>query len=186
MNEKRLRQTLFILGIFISVASIAYALLGNKNWYFPAVLGVWFFFDYLASTKSKKTTLQVLIKDKKKFAQIFFLLILLGGFIEYTGRILFGWWIYPAINSLALETFLILFYPFILMSFRESYVFFKEITSSKILAYLLAVISGMIIWEIPNLYSGDWIYSMPLAAFIVGWFLLIWASVYIYSALEIK
>ena len=52
------------------------------------------------------------------------------------------------------------------------------------------MVAGIIIWEIPNLFSKDWIYTIPYISFniiginiivIIGWVVLIGFPVYIYN-----
>ena len=56
----------------------------------------------------------------------------------------------------------------------------------------ISMLLGIVIWEIPNIYSKDWIYTIPYITYeifhinlvvILGWILLILGPVYIYKIL---
>jgi len=189
MTDKR-NKSLLILGILISIISFTLAFLKINHWYFPAVIGVWFIFDYIAYNKNKNTTLSFLFNDKKKFFNLYLVMFFLGATIELIGRFLLNLWDYPFINNLYLEFVLLLFYPFILFSFRELYESIILKLKNKFLAFISAMVAGIIIWEIPNLFSKDWIYTIPYISFniiginiivIIGWVVLIGFPVYIYN-----
>ena len=189
MTDKR-NKSLLILGILISKISFTLAFLKINHWYFPAVIGVWFIFDYIAYNKNKNTTLSFLFNDKKKFFNLYLVMFFLGATIELIGRFLLNLWDYPFINNLYLEFVLLLFYPFILFSFRELYESIILKLKNKFLAFISAMVAGIIIWEIPNLFSKDWIYTIPYISFniiginiivIIGWVVLIGFPVYIYN-----
>ncbi|MBI2545236.1 MAG: hypothetical protein HYW22_01385 [Candidatus Aenigmarchaeota archaeon] len=115
-------------------------------------------------------------------------MLFLGGSIEFIGREVLDWWVYPHINSILGEILLLLFYPFILFSFREMFITMNNFMHNKNTAFLLSTILGIIIWEIPNLYSVDWIYlsnytrilTLPINI-IVSWVFLILLPVYVYN-----
>jgi hypothetical protein len=114
-------------------------------------------------------------------------MLALGLSIEATGRYLLHLWYYPYINSLTHEILLFLFYPFILISFREMYNSVNKVVKNR-LSFILTMLLGILLWEVPNLFSGDWIYSFPGPGlvginpiFILGWILLIGLPVFIFN-----
>ncbi|MDP2906656.1 MAG: hypothetical protein Q8O03_01835 [Nanoarchaeota archaeon] len=183
-------RLLLVIGLIISVTSISLAFLKINYWYFPAVIGVWFVFDYLASYKSKHTTIQILKENKKKFFQLYLMIFFLGCSFELIGRFILGWWAYPSINTIFLEILLMLFYPFILFSFREMYNTLSIIIKSRIITFVFSMLLGIIIWEIPNMFSKDWVYTVPYLNFeilnlqvviVIGWSALIGFPLIVYS-----
>ncbi len=86
-----------------------------------------------------------------------------------------------------------LMYPIILMHFKSLYDWAYSFIPHLALATLLAMVLGILFWEIPNVYSQDWIYTIPYiqtAVFgvnvvvIIGWVLLIQPPVLIYKYLN--
>jgi len=179
-----------IFGMIISTFSIIVALLGINFWYFPGVIGFWLFFDYFSSKKNKNTAIQIFIKNKKEFFKLYFLMFMLGCTIETVGRFIFGLWIYPPYTNIWWDLLNLLFYPFILFSFREMYESSLIVIKNKVFAFVVSMFFGILIWEIPNLYSIDWIYTIPFITFeifkinivvIFGWSILIAFPVWIYN-----
>jgi len=179
----------FIFGIIILLISIYMYIKNNTQWHYPAVVGIWLFFDFLAFKVNKNSSLNLIFSHKiKKFFLWFSILFGLGFFIEVIGRIFLNLWYYTNF----LDTTLIgyLFYPFILMSFKETYCFLKKFSRNKFILTFFSMVIGIIIWEIPNLFSKDWIYTIPYINFnllginiivILGWIFLIIPPVYIYN-----
>ena len=106
---------------------------------------------------------------------------------------LLGMWTYPLVNINIMNTLGMIGYPFILMSFRECYMFVKSIYKNIPFSVLLATLIGIAVWEIPNLWSQDWIYIIPYinlelfrlnVVVLVGWFALILGPVWIYDFLD--
>lgn len=188
MGEKSVRNGLFILGLIIAIASLSLAFLEYHHWYYGAVVGILFVFDYLATQKNYTTTLQLCTKDRKKAIALYVLLFALGIVIEVIGRYWLHWWTLPYLTP-QLEVIGFMLYPFILASCRETYACMRRF-SGKITAFILSMIVGIVIWEIPNLFSGDWIYTVPITTMhlfrlnvivILGWSLLIFLPLYVYS-----
>lgn len=185
-----------IFGITITLFGITLYLLKNPYWHYPAVIGMWIFFDSLSSWKQNKTTLDLIInKQYKKFALIYIGLFLFGFFIEFVGRILLHLWTYPRLTPLFFNFIEFFIYPFILMSFREMYNFICSLVKNTALATLGSMILGILIWEIPNLFSNDWIYNIPFIhleifkiniVVIIGWILLIKGPVQVYKLMKAK
>ncbi len=191
MKQTKLQKISFISGTLVTVLSFSAAFTGIHNWHFPAAIGVWLMFDYLSSLMNNKTTLGICLKDKRAFLKIYLAMFLLGAAIEGVGRFALHWWTYPYIDSVMHEIVLLLFYPFILMSFREMYMLFSSIIHKRT-AFLLSIAAGIVIWEIPNMFSMDWIYTVPYLhieifnlhiLIILGWAALIGLPVYIYGIL---
>lgn len=180
-----------IVGLIISVISISLAFFEIKNWYFSATIGVWLVFDYFSSKKNK-TAFQYLLSDRVKFINLYLLMLFLGSTIELFGRFIFGFWHYSS-NSVFLNILITLNYPFILFSFREMYKTIGLKFKKSWVKIILSMILGIVIWEFPNLFSKDWIYTIPyinLEIFginivvILGWIILIVFPLYIYSIIE--
>ena len=94
-----------------------------------------------------------------------------------------------------MELLLILLYPFILFSCREMFSWLESITKNYWSALFGSVLLGVIIWEVPNVFSPDWVYVvlfLPLTLFsinilvILGWFFLIIFPLFIYKALGLN
>lgn len=183
------------IGIIISIISFTLAFLKINFWYLPATIGVWFIFDYISSIKNKNTAIQIFLKNKNKFFDLFLIMFFLGASIELGGRFLLNLWNYPPINSFYMEMIMLLVYPFILFSFREMYESINIFIKKNYVSFIFSMILGIIIWEIPNLFSVDWIYTIPYTNFsifkiniiiILGWSILIGFPIYIYKKLRIK
>ncbi len=193
MIKKRGNRVPAIIGfsglilLFLSLIAIFYKL---HNWHFLAAIGSWFLFDYLASFKTKDTAFQLLTRDKKTFLNLYLVMFLLGGTIEIIGRFILNYWIYPFITSLIFEFILLLYYPFILFSFRELYVAFTRASGIKWMAFIITMLIGILLWQVGGFFSGDWEYVVPFYSniklfnlhffFIIGSALLVLIPVYIY------
>lgn len=75
------------------------------------------------------------------------------------------------------------------------YNFIISSIKKPLVATLLSVVAGIIIWEVPNIYSKDWIYTLPYNSLeilninviiILGWFILILGPRYIANMLNLK
>ena len=176
-----MRKIIFIFALTISIASISAAFFKIHNWGYPAVVGVWLVFDYLSSRMKNKTTLDLLINaNYKKFIMLYLSLAILGGLIEIIGNLLLNFWTYTFLSPIVLIISIPLFYPFILMSFIEMYAFINSLLKNHLISLLASMFIGIMIWEIPNLYSQDWIYTITFItlevlsiniAVIAGWVL---------------
>ena len=185
-----MKKNLLIIGLLVSILSLISAFLGVHNWYFPATIGVWIFFDSISSIKNKNTPLQILKRSKPQFLNLYLIMMILGLVIELVGRFIFNLWSYPFINNNFKELLIIIFYPFILFSFAETYRSLKIKIKSNVQAFVLSMIIGIIIWEIPNLVSKDWIYKINFFPYeilginilvIIGWSFLIALPLYVYK-----
>jgi len=185
-----------IIGVIIILFSVWLYIIKSPYWHYPAVIGVWIFFDSLSSLRKNKTTLDLIRKKKyKQFVFVYLGLFILGLLIEFVGRILLKLWNYPLLSPI-FSNFIELFsYPFILMSFREMYNFLYSFIKKNILTVISAMLLGIIIWEVPNVFSKDWIYIIPYISFeifhiniivILGWVILILGPLYVYKLLKIK
>ena len=179
----------FIVGLIITIFSAILFFNGSKIWHFSGGLGLWFIFDYLYSFREKNTALQILLRDKKKFLKLYLAMVLFGASIEFIGRFIFGLWEYPHYNKIH-EVASVLFYPFLLFQLREMYILVKSKIKKPIVSLASAVILGVIIWEVPNLFSNNWIYYIPFVSLeisniniivILSWTLLIIIPNYIYK-----
>lgn len=194
MNKKAKFNVSFVLSIIIIFISAFLFWEENTLWHYPAVLGVWLFFDFLSFKINKKSTLDLIFENKlKKFGKLFFILFIFGAMIELIGRVWLNLWHYT--DSLDESIIGYLFYPFILMSFKELYESLKKFSKNKVTLTTLSVVLGVIIWEIPNVFSKDWVYTIPLITFeifginiivILGWIILIQGTLKIYRISKIK
>ncbi|HIH37753.1 hypothetical protein J4460_07505 [Candidatus Woesearchaeota archaeon] len=184
-----------IIGLIFTLISFAMLITDRHQWSFPAFIGVWLIFDYLAQKKGRITTFMLLKNKPAVFIHLYVIMLLFGMSIEYAGRFLTGYWYYPKIGSLFMELLLILLYPFILFSCREMFSWLESITKNYWSALFGSVLLGVIIWEVPNVFSPDWVYVvlfLPLTLFsinilvILGWFFLIIFPLFIYKALGLN
>ena len=202
-KEGNLRTISIILAPVLIILSMILYYQKSPFWLNPAVIGFWLLFDNISYSQNNKTTLDLIInKNYKKFFDLYFLLIILAVFIEGTGSLLLQFWSYPKLWSFQPLSKLIiiniigyLFYPFIFMSFREMYSFLLSIFKNNIISIALATLLSIIIWEIPNNSSIDWIYKVPfinleianINVFIIAtWMFLILIPIYIYKYLNIE
>jgi hypothetical protein len=189
------------LSIVLIILTLILYFLKSPYWYNPAVIGVWLFFDNIAHLQKNKTTLDLIFNQKyKKFLCLYFALLILAVLIEVIGSLVLKLWSYPklwAIEPLWLMLLInfvsYLFYPFILMSFKEMYVVIKSFIKNKYISCIIFMLLGIIIWEIPNIFSQDWIYNIPFISFeifhiniivIIGWIILIVAPLYVYKLVD--
>lgn len=198
-----------IIGITIIIISVILYISNSPYWHFPAPIGVWLLFDSLSSLRKNKTTLDLLItKDYKKFFMIYGALFILALLIESLGALILNFWSYALVNyqtdipsildrlsKYPLEGLGFFIWPFILMSFREMYNFLHSFIKKNILTVISAMLLGILIWEVPNVFSKDWIYTIPYISFeifhinivaIIGWGILILGPLYVYKLLKIK
>ena len=198
-----------IIGITIIILSVILYISNSPYWFFPAPIGIWLLFDSLSSLRKNKTTLDLLIaKDYKKFFMIYGVLFILGLLIESLGVVILNFWSYALVNyqtdipsilnrlsKYPLEGLGLFIWPFILMSFREMYNFLHSFIKKNILTVISAMLLGIIIWEIPNIFSKDWVYSIPYITLeifhinivvIISWVILILGPLYVYKLLKIK
>lgn len=191
-----MRKVSWVVSLILIISAITLYIFKSHYWYHPFILGVWLLFDNLAYLRGKKTTLDLLIKKQyKKFILLFATLAIFGSFIELIGNFLLNLWKYPYLNFYFLIITIPIFYPFILMSFREMYNFVSSFMNNKTIVAILSMFLGIIIWEIPDLYSQDWVYNIPYISLeifglnivvIIGWSILILCPLFIYHKLGIK
>ena len=187
----RIRTFSWIVSVLTLLLAIFLYVFRNPYWYYPAVIGVWLFFDNLSQLRGQKTTLDFLLKSKpRRGLSLYFSLFLLGFFIEIIGRIFLNLWQYPRLPSFVVNTITFLFYPFILMSFRETYIFTQSFFKHPLPSVIVSMLFGILIWEIPNVYSQDWVYTIPSVTLeifhiniiiIFGWVFLILGSLWVYQ-----
>lgn len=195
MEVNRLRKYVFALSLVITFISIFLYIKKNHYWYYPGVVGIWLFFDYLSHLRKNKTTFDLLInKNYKKFFLLYFYLMIFSVIIEIIGNLLLDFWSYTFLSNIMVIISVPINYPFILMSFVETYRLLNSFIKSKEITLIFSMFLGIIIWEIPNLYSRDWIYNIPYVnteiyhiniIIILGWGILILPPVWIYNKLKI-
>ncbi|MEK6903582.1 MAG: hypothetical protein AABW64_02980 [Nanoarchaeota archaeon] len=131
----------------------------------------------------------------RAFFSLYALLAIYGSLIELIGNALLDFRSYPYLSTSTLISTAPLFYPFILMSFRETYVFFFTVLKNNIFAFVMAMVTGILLWEIPGTTAGDWAYTIPFSSIalfginfvvILGWSLLIAGPLLIYCLLRIR
>jgi len=189
-----MRLLSLIIGLILIKLAIAQYATGCFYWYNFGLLGAWLLFEYLSHIRGNKTTLDLLFNNYKKFIILFIALALFGSVIELVGNAGLHLWSYSHLTPMQLCFLVPIFYPFILMSFMEMFKFIRSLIKNFPIAVISAMILGIIIWEIPNIYSQDWIYKIPhinLEIFhinivvIIGWVILILGPYYIYRLLKI-
>ena len=137
--------------------------------------------------KNKDTAIQLFANNKKGFWNLYLIMLSLGMAIEYLGRFIFAFWYYPTPQWM--EIFIILLYPLMFFSLREMYETFSLLVKNKVLTVIVSIIVGIIIWEVPNLVSKSWIYTIPFGFeiiginifVIIGWVLLIMLPKHFYE-----
>ncbi len=200
---KNLRKISIIASLILVIISPILFYLKSPVWYYPGVLGVWLLFDNLSHLRKNKTTLDLILKgDYKKFVILYLTLLLFGFLIEGIGSLLLKFWSYPKLWSyeplsklIFINTIGYLFWPSILMSFRETFNVLYSLLKNKVLSIVASMIIGIFIWEIPNTFSKDWIYKFPYSnmeifniniIIVIAWTILIISPLYIYKILNIK
>ncbi|MBI2547361.1 MAG: hypothetical protein HYW23_02855 [Candidatus Aenigmarchaeota archaeon] len=186
---KNIRSFSFVLSITIILMSLILYTSQKHYWFYPATIGVWLFFDNLSHLVNNKTSIDLLIKKEyKKFLTLYLLLSIFGSLIELFGNFLLGLWSYTYLSPIMVAISTLLFYPFILLSFKETFDAVKSRVKNFPISLVLSMLIGIIVWEIPNLYSNDWIYKMPFANItilqlnpivIIGWSVLVLGPVFI-------
>ena|SRR3989344_661945 len=186
-----MKKVLLTSIITIAVSTLLY-IYKIPYWYYTGVFGVWLLFAYLSSLKGNKTTLNL---NKKQFIYLYISLSIFGILIELIGRAVLNWWHYPRTSPIITNIAIVFLYPIILISFIEMYNFIISSIKKPLVATLLSVVAGIIIWEVPNIYSKDWIYTLPYNSLeilninviiILGWFILILGPRYIANMLNLK
>ena len=200
---KTIRKISLIICVMAIIISAILYHFKSPYWFNSAVVGAWLLFDNLSYSRKNKTTLDLLIqKNYKKILILYLVLLGTSLILEGIGSFSLRFWSYPKLwnlnpvpKLLTMNIIGFLFYPFILMSFRETYNFFKSLFKKGIFALLFSMFLGILIWETPNFLSKDWIYHISLINFevaginilvIIGWIILILVPVYIYRILKIK
>lgn len=177
-------------------------------WYYPTPIGAWLLFDVLCQFRNVPNTLSLLFTRKfKLFFRFYLAMLALAVSIEVLGSFMLDLWIYKVFNystnpfevlSYIVSDPLVglswwLIYPTILMHFRGLYNFIYSFIPNLSIATLLAMALGVLFWEIPNVYSLDWIYTVPYIdamifgvniVVIIGWVFLIQPPVLIYKFLQ--
>ncbi len=165
------------------------------------VFGVWLFFDNLNHFSGNKTTLDLITKKKyHQFFVLYLVLLLASILIEVIGSIILKLWSYPKLWAYEPLSLLLLVngwgylsYPIILMSFKEMYSFVKSFFKNKFVSVIISMLMGIIIWEVPNLFSRDWVYNIPYihweifqinVVVIIGWIILILGPFYLYKLVD--
>ena len=192
------------VGIIITLISGVLFYTKNLYWYFIAPFGLWLIFDSLSYYRKRETILNLLFEKRyKDFLKLFTLLYIAGILIELCGDV-FQLWNYKIGEQKAsgtikisdthfytLKTLGFFVYPAILMHFRELYSFIRSFFKQKITAVVCATLIGVLLWEVVNLLTYDWTYTVPFfdvefyginVFIIVTWVFLIvvpqWAYVY--------
>ncbi len=188
------RVVILILGLLLTVLASFLYFSGNHYWYNYLVVGIWFLFDTLSSLRGNKTTWDLLFKrDYSSFFKIFGVLFVIGLLIEVILHFILRFWYYPFVNPIKYYIFSnilgFLMYPLILISFKEMHSFVNSFINQRLFSVLASMLLGILIWEIPNVYSKDWIYTIPYVKselfgvnliVILGWAILILAPIYVY------
>jgi hypothetical protein len=162
MKKEEVRKVSFYVGLFLFIIPLYLAIFkGTHHWYYPAVIGAWLVFDYISSKKNKTSFTLLLNKDFKRFFTLYLTLSIVGILIELVGQYWWNWWYYPYLNKYMLLVLIPLFYPFILMMFRDMYKSMIMVFTNRFVSFISAMILSILIWEWPALKTGDWIYQVP-------------------------
>lgn len=199
MDKKRL--VIWILAFILIIFSTVLYFKENNYWYNYLVLGMLLLFDNLSHLRKNKTTLDLLFdKQYKKFLNLFLALFVLGLLMELIGHFWLNLWHYSYINPprehILSNIIGFLMYPLTLMSFREIFNFVCSFAKNNIASVIVSMLFGIIILEIPNSYSKDWIYTIPyisleifgvnILVLIFGWLILIISPLLVYKLLNIS
>jgi len=80
-----------------------------------------------------------------------------------------------------------------LMQFKRMYELIKSFFKNNIISIILSMLIGIMIWEVQNIFSKDWIYLIPFIKLelfsinivvVIGWVVLIWRSIMIFKFIE--
>ncbi len=192
-----MRKQIFLAAILILMGSGFLYFYKNIVWYNFAVWGWWLFFDCLSHWQGNKTTLDLIFKKKYySFFRLYGLLLLISIVMEVVASLIFGLWSYPKLWRIEPLWLLILVnfwgylsYPIIFMSLMEMYAFLYTLIRRKWIAVISFLIVGIVIWEVPNIFSQDWIYYISFVDYnlgglnvvvILGWVILLFIPVYVY------
>lgn len=192
-----MRKIIFGVAILLLIFSGPLYFYKSIVWYNFAVWGWWLFFDCLSHWQGNKTTLDLILKKKyHDFLKLYGLLLLISVIMEVVVSLVFGLWSYPKLWGIEPPWLLILVnswgylsYPIIFISFMEMYAFFYTLIRRKWIAIISFLILGIVIWEVPNIFSQDWVYHIPFVDYnlgglnlvvIFGWILLLLIPVYVY------
>ncbi len=192
-----MRKLILLVGVLILIISGVLYFYKNVVWYNFAVFGWWLLFDCLSHWQGNRTTLDLILKKKyEDFFKLYGLLLLISIVMEVVASLIFGLWSYPKLWSIKPLGLLILVnlwgylsYPIIFISFMEMYAFLYTLLRRKWLAVISFLSLGIMIWEVPNVFSKDWIYKIPYISLnlfglnvvvIFGWVLLLFIPVYTY------
>ncbi len=192
-----MRRTIFLVAILLLICSGLLYFYKSIVWYNFAVWGWWLFFDCLSHWKGNKTTLDLILQKKYyDFFKLYGLLLLISVIMEVVASIVFSLWSYPKLWEIEPLWLLILVnfwgylsYPIILISFMETYAFLYTLIRRKWIAVISFLVVGIVIWEVPNIFSQDWIYHIPWVDYnllglnvvvIFGWVILLLIPVYVY------
>ena len=185
-----------IVGLAIISISVFLYRGDSLYWFYPAPIGAWLFSDALFYFRGGKTTLQLVFNKKwKELLTLYIVFFVIGILLELIGSILFNLWSYklagytPTISAVfnsmhtnplsALGWFI---YPFMLVQFIGLYGFINSFFKNTVVSTVMSMILGIFMWEIPNVYSRDWVYAIPFVHWsilgvnvvvIVGWLILI-------------
>jgi len=188
-----MRLLSLIIGlILIKIAIVQYATT-CIFWYYPGAIGMFLLFDNLCHMRGRKTTLDFLFEKKfKRFVLLYVGLAILALVIEILGMYFWKYTYFHSYTYVFIMT--VIFYPPHMMGFKEMFEFVRTYLKNFPLSVIGAMILGIIIWEIPNIFSKDWIYSIPFISFeifhiniivIIGWVILILGPYYVYKLLKI-
>ena len=195
-----MRRKAWLWCVFSLLLALVLYALRSPVWYNFAVVGWWLFFDNISSRLTNQTTLDLLIhKHYSSFAKLFLILLLAGILLEVSASLLLGLWSYPLLWSLKPMWLMLLInlwgylcYPLMFMSLWEMYVVMRTLVGRWWIALCGSIFMGIILWEVPNLFSLDWIYHIPFVPWsifglniviISGWSLLFLIPLYIYGLL---
>ena len=167
----------FLLLVYGLVSSILYS---NFTWYSYFVVGTTLFFAFINYLLKNDSLFE---KNLKYLLKTYLTYILFTILIEVIGRFILHFWYYPHFNYInQLVHVLLIGYPFAFFSIYEFYKIINKYILNSILAVIVVTILCVFTHELPNIYSWEWIYTIPYIKFnilniniivIIGWVFLI-------------
>ena len=178
---KKYFSILGIIGLILAVYGVVSAILySNVIWYSYFVIGGTFFLAWINQFLKNDSLFD---KNKVYLLKTYGIYIIFTIIIEIIGRFILNFWQYPSFNLVnqVIHVFLI-GYPFALFFIHESFKLIIKKVSSMPVAIILATIINAFVHEYPNLFSQEWVYTIPYITFeilqinivvIAGWMVLV-------------
>jgi len=178
----------FLLALYGLISSIFFE---SSIWYSFFVIGGTLF---LAWINKKKDNPSLFKKSVKEIVATYLIYLAFTILIEIVGRILLNLWYYPKFNNLDILIHVFLIgYPFGLFFVGETINMTHHLKINIVIKLTLLTIINAFLNEIPNIFSWEWVYTIPYVTFeilkinivvIVGWIILIAIPIFTESFLK--